>query len=925
MSDEKLLLIDGPGLAYRSYFAFVRNPLQSSSGEQTSVTFGFARALINLAEEEEPDYWAVVFDHPAPTFRHEEYPEYKANRPSMPDDMRSQFDRLVELIEAFRVPSLELKGYEADDVIGALAVKAAGEGIDVVLVSDDKDFCQIVSDRIEILTLPRGGRPRARIDPGGVVDKLGVPPGKVVDLLALMGDSSDNVPGVRGIGPKTAAKLLADFSDLDDVYARIESVTPASVREKLKAGRESAYLSRRLVTLALDAPLSVEPRDLKRGAPDTERLIALLRELDFNRMAQALTSGPAPPGREAARGPAETAGGERPDGGAGQESGGEGDEATREAPEEGAAHQSPEDGAEAPLGGAPKAPAAISHGDFARGGLKTYLGSGAGGVTWAVALGRDCSGTMEIAVCGPPGRPVLARAGGDEEGREAAAFLAGSGYAKAVHDLKAEGHAASGLGWHIEGVTDDVMLASYLLDPEGEHDLERLAEKFLGERAPQGDGVTDGGVLAWRARSVSALDKVLAPAVASEGMLDLLREIEIPLAGILMEMEREGVALDLPALERLSTKLAGMIGRSEEDIYCIAGVTFNINSPQQLADVLFRHLHLPTKRRTKTGYSTDSSVLEELAADHELPREILNYRQLVKLKSTYVDALPRMVDPATGRVHATFHQAVTATGRLSSSNPNLQNIPIRTELGQEIRKAFVPGSGDRVLLAADYSQIELRIMAHLSGDEALRESFVRGEDVHAATASAIFGVPIEQVDETLRARAKTVNYGVMYGMGSLGLARRLGISRKEAADFIEGYFAKMPGVKAFLTELVDAARREGRATTILNRRRPLPAIDSSDRRRRAYAERMAVNTPLQGSAADIIKKAMVDTRRLMTERSMESKLILQVHDELVFECPGSEIGEMRSLVTGAMEKAVDMTVPLSVTIGVGENWWEAHA
>ncbi len=886
MGAEKLLLIDGPGLAYRSYFAFVRNPLESSTGELTSVPFGFARALISLADEEKPDYWAVVFDHPAPTFRHKEYPEYKAHRPSMPDDMRCQYDRVIQLIEAFRVPRLELEGYEADDVIGTLAVRAANEGIKVVLVAEDKDFCQIVSDGIEILSLPKGDRPRVRLDPAAVKEKLGVPPDRVVDLLALMGDSSDNIPGVRGIGPKTAVKLLREFSSLDGLYERIDSVTPPSVREKLKRDKESAYMSRRLVTLALDAPIEVDPRELKRTPPDREKLLALLRELDFNRMAQAIATGD------------ETSAGAASRGARGEASGGGGTE--------------PANAAEAGAG------------PVARGDLKTYLVGGEAGSVWSLALGPEPSGRMALAVCGPSGGSVLALAEDDEDTSEAEAFLAGREYAKAVYDLKAEAHAASGVGWRIEGVVDDVMLSSYLLDPEGEHDLESLASRWLGEGAPHGEGVTAGGVLAWKARAVAALDRALSPAIAEEGMLDLLRDVEIPMALVLMEMEREGVALDLPALERLSSKLEGMIKRSEEDIYCIAGMTFNINSPQQLADVLFRHLRLPTKRRTKTGYSTDSSVLEELAADHELPRVILDYRQLVKLKSTYVDALPRMVDPATGRVHATFHQAVTATGRLSSSNPNLQNIPIRTELGREIRKAFVPGSPDRLLLAADYSQIELRIMAHLSGDEALRESFIKGEDVHAATASAIFGVPIEQVDEELRSRAKTVNYGVMYGMGAPGLARRLGISRKEAAAFIEDYFAKMPGVKAFLAELVDMARRDGRATTILNRRRPLPAITSSDRRLRAYAERMAVNTPLQGSAADIIKKAMVDARRLMEERSMESKLILQVHDELVLECPKSEVDAARSLVVGAMESAVDLAVPLSVTAGVGGSWWEAH-
>jgi DNA polymerase-1 len=468
------------------------------------------------------------------------------------------------------------------------------------------------------------------------------------------------------------------------------------------------------------------------------------------------------------------------------------------------------------------------------------------------------------------------------------------------------------------------MLASYLLAPEEKHDIESLAEKYLSVAVPRGQSVTAPDVLKWRAKTARALDGLLAPRLTEAGMEDLYRRIEIPLARILMEMEQAGVALDLKSLRRLSSRLEKKIARSEEDIYCIAGATFNINSPQQLSDILFEQLGLPHKRRTKTGYSTDSSVLEELAAKHELPRKILEYRQLAKLKSTYVDALPRMVDPATGRVHASFHQTVTATGRLSSSNPNLQNIPIRTDLGAQIRKAFVPADGDWAMLAADYSQIELRIMAHLSGDDALRESFVRGEDAHAATAAAVFGVPLENVDEELRSRAKTVNYGVMYGMGALGLARTLGITKTEAAEFIEDYFAKMPSVKAFLAELVEKARAQGCASTILNRRRPLPAILSSDRRARAYAERMAINTPIQGSAADIIKKAMVELRERMVERSMAAKLILQVHDELVFECPREEIDALRDLVVKTMESAVVLSVPLTVTVGIGDNWWETH-
>lgn len=887
MRGKRLLLIDGPGLAYRSYFAFARNPLVSSAGELTSVPFGFARALARMIEDEKPNFWAAAFDTPAPTFRHKEYVDYKANRPGMPDDMRCQLDRIDELLTAIRLPRLAVEGYEADDLIGTLAVQAVERGMDVLLVTEDKDFCQIVSDKIHILSLPKGGRRGARLDPDGVRKKLGVPPEQVVDLLALVGDASDNVPGVRGVGPKTATALLKSFSCLEDIYKNIDLVTPPRVRERLIENRETAYMSKRLVTLALDAPVNLDLDEMKRGEPDRQMLVGLLKELEFTRLAEAFladwvkgASAPDPAPARVVRD--KDAGALRP---------------------------------EAKRGG-----------DVAKSGssLGHLLAEEGTASTWAFALGPDSTGRMGLAVCGPSTKALHFPAA---EGRERAAageFLAGEKYHKAVYDLKAEGHVASGAGWDVSEVVSDVMLASYLLGPEERHDLESLAAKYLGAGAPKTEKMTSSGYLRWKAGAVRDLDEVLSPRVSDAGMENLYRDIEIPLARILMEMEQAGVELNLKALSELSSRLKTMLERSEENIFCIAGATFNINSPQQLSDILFRHLGLPHKRRTKTGYSTDSSVLEELAAEHELPREILNYRRLAKLKSTYADALPRMVDAGTSRVHATFHQTVAATGRLSSSNPNLQNIPIRTDLGVEIRKAFIPGGRNRVLLAADYSQIEFRIMAHLAGDDALRESFIKGEDAHSSTAAAVFGVPLEEVDENLRARAKTVNYGVMYGMGPQGLARTLGISRKEAADFIDDYFAKMPAVKIFLSKLVEKARENGHATTILNRRRPLPAIGSSNPRARAYAERMAVNTPLQGSAADIIKKAMVDLSRLMKRRSMKSKLILQVHDELVFECPRGEADDLKALVIEIMESAVELSVPLSVTVGIGDNWWETH-
>jgi DNA polymerase-1 len=886
---ELLLLIDGPGLVYRSYFAFVRNPLVSSSGEQTSVAFGFVRALSRLAETRNPDYWGVAFDTPEPTFRHKHYEKYKANRPSMPDEMIPQLDRVDELLSALRVKRFSVEGFEADDLMGTLARRAADRGMNVVLVTEDKDFCQLVSDRVRILSLPKGERAERMLDRDGVRKKLGVSPEQVVDYLALVGDSSDNVPGVRGIGPKTAEKLLNTFPDIEELYANLVSVEPERIRRLLLEHKDDAFMSRELVTLDLNAPIDFDFEELKRSAPDVEKLLALLGELEFGRTAEGALG--AWMEVFAADGPAA------------------GDSARVGAPAK---------SEESAAGGRGAARAEMP------GRIADYLSDAGEDARFGFSLGPDAEGRMGLAVtCESLGEAFyLAEGASGRAGVED--FLSSQTYRKTAHDLKAEAHAAAGAGWRVSGVTGDVKLASYLLAPEDKHDLESLVRKHLGGEAPRGENVTAADVLKWKSTSAMKLDGVLSPRLEELGMTDLYRNVEIPLAGILMEMERAGVSLDVRSLGDLSSKLERMIARSEEEIYCLAGTTFNINSPQQLSDILFKRLGLPHKRRTKTGYSTNSSVLEELAGGHELPREILNYRQLAKLKSTYVDALPRMVDPGTGRVHASFHQTGTATGRLSSSNPNLQNIPIRTELGAQIRKTFVPGGGDWAMLAADYSQIELRIMAHLSGDTALRESFVRGEDAHAATAAAVFGVPLGEVTEELRSRAKTVNYGVMYGMGALGLARTLGIPRGEAAQFIGDYFEKMPSVKAFLSELVERARVEGSAATILNRRRPLPAILSSDRRARAYAERMAINTPLQGSAADIIKKAMVDLHALMAGRSMKAKLILQVHDELVFECPREETDELRDLVVATMESSVALSVPLTVSVGTGENWWETH-
>jgi len=857
---ERVLLIDGPGLAYRSYYAFARNPLTASSGEQTSVAFGFLRALAKVMETEKPGFWAVAFDTRVPTFRHERFGEYKANRPEMPEEMRPQMDRLREVLDALRIPMFEVEGYEADDVIATIARKAAEQCAEVVLLTEDKDFFQLVSEKVRVLSLSKGERPQLVVDEKAVVEKLGVPPRKVVDFLALVGDASDNVPGVKGVGPKTAAKLLSRYENLEDIYGNLAEISPPALRERLVQGRESAFMSRELVRLDTEAPVQFSIEQMRRVRPDEGKLRGLMRELEFTRLADAFLSDW---------------------------------EKSREERDE------------------DRHPAS----------LRELLRDAAATELWSFALGRDARGRLCVAVCGEGASGVYEAEEGHDR-RSLEEFLGSERYRKCAHDLKSEFHLALGAGLKLGGAVGDCMLASYLLAPEGGHDIAAIAARHADELPRPDGGVKDR--MLWRARVARTAEKRLAPKVARAGMDSLYREVEIPLAFVLARMERCGFALDTDALRSLSKRLDELIARSEEDIYCMAGTTFNINSPRQLASVLFERLGLPPGRRTKTGYSTDSSVLEELAADYELPREILNYRQLVKLKSTYVDPLPRLVDPETGRIHATFHQTGTATGRLSSSNPNMQNIPIRGELGAQVRRAFVAGKPGHVLLTADYSQIELRIMAHLSGDRSLIDSFETGIDPHAATASVVFGVPVGRVDGRLRDKAKTVNYGVMYGMGASGLARRLGISRKEAEDFIRQYFEKMPQVKSFIEQLIESARRSGVARTIMNRVRPLPSIASSDRRARAQAERMAVNTPIQGSAADIIKKAMVDVSRKMDELGLAADMILQVHDELVFEVSRDCAERLRSVVVEAMENAVELSVPLKVAVGVGSNWMEAH-
>lgn len=898
MDRPTLYLIDGYALIYRAYYAFVRNPLRTSSGEETSAPFGMARFLVKLLDERAPDYVGVVLDSSEPTARHEAYPAYKATREKMPEDLALQLPRVEEVFEAFRVPVIEIPGEEADDVIGTLARKGAEQGLDVMIVSGDKDFYQLVDERVRLLNPGRGG-------PGGVdeevvdlenaPEKFGVGPQLVPDVLGLMGDSSDNVPGVPGVGVKTARKLVTEWGGIDAIYAHLDEAGTPKLRERLEEHRDQAFLSRDLVTIRTDVDVELDLEALRVSEPDAAKARALFAELEFPELLKRFGGGPKVEDESDYRvvsTPAEL------------------DDLAATLREAGRFAFDVEttslDAIEARLIGL----------SFATG----------PGRAWYVPVGHR----------GEPNLPL------DETLETLRAVLEDPDLGKIGQNVKYDLLVLSRHGIDVEGIEADAMLAAYLLDPSRRmYGLDVLALEFLGHRTTTYDEVTcpeDGGeplpfaeVPVERAARYACEDADVTLRLADrfvgeleeKGLLDLYRDVEMPLVPVLAAIEEAGVSIDVPFLAEMSEKLEGELATLERECRILAGEPFNLNSPQQLATILFEKLELPVVKRTKTGYSTDAEVLETLAVEHELPRRILEYRELAKLKSTYVDALPAAVSPTTGRLHSSFNQTVAASGRLSSSEPNLQNIPVRTPLGREIRKGFVPSGLDWRLLVSDYSQIELRILAHLSGDENLVEAFVSGQDVHRQTAALVFGVDPEEVTGDLRTRAKEVNFGVVYGMGAFGLARRLGISRTEAKNFIEGYFERFPDVKRFQEETIERVREQGYVTTLLGRRRYLPEIRSSNWNVRAFAERAAINSPIQGTAADLIKIAMIRIHERLAAEDLPARMLLTVHDELVFEVATEAVDALADLVRGEMESAIELDVPVLVEIGVGKSWYDA--
>ena len=899
---HRLFLIDGTALAYRSFFAFQgsgRAPLTTEDGHPTAATYGFCMTLRALIEREQPDAIAIAFDGPrSDLLRTKIYPEYKSTRTKMPDEMAVQLDDIRAAVEAFGLPVVSSEEHEADDVIGTLAVRGRDLGMEVFIVTGDKDFLQIVDDRIRLWNLRSSTSKPELFDAAACEAKWGLPPTAIVDMLALMGDSSDNVPGVPKVGKKTAVELLSQFGSIDAIYEHLDEVKKPSIKKTLEEHRDLAELSRRLVTLQLDLPLEISVSDLGPAAPDPELLRPLFQRLDFKNLLSDL-----------------------------------------------AAKQAPQEHVEQRY--------AVVDDDQALAALAAQLRSAE-----QIALAAETAGPslrrqklVGVAFATAPG--VASYVPLDDANREArlqalADVFAAAAPRKCVHDLKRLLAALRPVGLELNGVHHDTMLASYCSEPGlRSHALADLALKHFAYKKTAAKDVVGSGKKQRTFAEVDAslvgdyvceeADLVLRLVAPLEEQLEragttaLYRELELPLVPVLLDMEWEGISVDSDHLMRLSAELQDRIEDLQERVFERAGHEFNLGSPAQLGKVLFDELEvhraadINKPRRTPTGqYKTDHEVLVKVAQKHEVPQLVLEWRQLTKLKSTYIDSLPALVQPDSGRVHTTFNQAVAATGRLSSEDPNLQNIPIRTEEGRRVRAAFVPRASSWSLLSADYSQIELRILAHLSEDKALVESFQKGEDIHARTAAIVHGILPNLVTPELRNQAKIVNYGLMYGMGASRLANETGMRPPEAKKFIKSYFRALPGVKDYLDRSLEHARTEKEARTMFGRRRALGDIDSTNAMQRIAAENMAVNTPIQGAAADIVKRAMLAVHDELARRGLRTRLLLQVHDELVLDVPDDERTEVERLLQDAMVGAAELKVPLEVTMGAGENWLVAH-
>jgi DNA polymerase-1 len=910
MADErKLWLVDGSSYLYRAFHALP--PLSTSRGEPTGAVLGVLNMLNKLLKDESPELIAVVFDAPGRNFRDDLFEEYKSHRPPMPDDLRAQVQPLLDAVEDLGLPVLRIAGVEADDVIGTLAAQAARSGIHTVISTGDKDMAQLVCDQVTLVNTMTG----SRLDRDGVKAKFDVHPEQIVDYLALVGDTSDNIPGIPKVGPKTAAKWLNQYGTLDEIVAHAAEI-PGKVGESLREHLDRLDLSRRLATIRCDVRLEQSPDDLARRAPDTDKLRALYARLELSSLLRQLSAPADEGGSPAAEAGSRVSSPAAPD---------------RQREYECVLDEEALDGWLARL-----AAAELFAFDTETTSLD-YMAAEIVGVSFCIEPGKAAYVPLAHDYAGAP----------DQLSREAVlgklkGLLEDPAAAKLGHHLKYDAHVLANHGIALAGMRYDSMLESYVLNSTAtRHDMDSCARRYLGVETIHYEDVAGRGakqisfsqVAIDTAAEYSAEDaditlqlhRVLWEGLAKEPTLrQLYEEIEQPLVPVLFRMEHHGVLVDRDTLRRQGGEIAKRLGELEQEAHEAAGQPFNLDSPKQLQEILFNKLNLPTVRKTPKGQpSTAEDVLEELAQAYTLPRIILEYRGLAKLKSTYTDKLPGQVDARTGRVHTSYHQAVAVTGRLSSSDPNLQNIPIRTPEGRRIRQAFIAPPG-HLLLAADYSQIELRIMAHLSGDRSLLDAFAADRDIHQATAAEVLGVATDEVTAEQRRAAKAINFGLIYGMSAFGLARQLGSDRATAQEYVDRYFERYPGVKRYMDETRESARERGYVETVFGRRLYLPDIRSRNRQQQQYAERSAINAPMQGTAADIIKRAMITVDDWIQRERPGARLVMQVHDELVLEVEAGAVDEVRARLVGFMTAAAELQVPLKVDTGVGANWDDAH-
>ena len=927
---KKLFLLDAYALIFRSYYAFIKNPRVTSKGLNTSAVFGFLLTLEEVLQKQKPTHIAVVFDTPTPTFRHEMYKEYKANRDETPEDIKKAVPYIKRLIAAYKIPVIDFPGFEADDVIGTLAKKASGRGFETYMMTPDKDFAQLVSENIFMFKPSRSGNESVMWGVDDIKREFCVQsPEQVIDVLALMGDTADNIPGAPGVGPKTAMKLISEYGSIEELFRNTDKLK-GKLREIIENNREQIEFSKKLVTIELNVPVEFKEEDLITEIPDREKLKALFEELEFRTVASKILS--------------------------------EIDKTVKN-DEQKQISVPLEESWQGTLFGDDSVPSSsnipsiekVSHNYIllqTTSEIREIVGT-------LLTLKEFCFDTETTSINALESELVAM----------AFSWKKGTGYlihfpesqqeTKAILDivrpaledleiikigqnLKFDIQVLANYGIKVRGALFDTMIAHYLLEPDLRHNMNILSETYLsyspvhietliGEKGNTQKNMRSVEVEQLKEYAVEDADvtyqlkEIFEPRIKKEGLGDLSANIEMPLISVLADIERNGVILNLEDLKAITFNLREDIITLEKEIYSLAGTEFNISSPKQLGDILFVRLKLDDKARiSKTRqFITSEEILQRLASKHPIINKVLEYRGLRKLLSTYVEALPLLVSKRTGRIHTSFNQAVASTGRLSSNNPNLQNIPVRDERGREIRKAFIPADG-HVFFSADYSQIELRLMAHLSKDMSMISDFLSGNDIHAATASKIFGVEIKDVTREMRSRAKTANFGIIYGISSYGLSERLTIGRKEAKDLIDGYFNSYPGVKIYMDESIKKARESGFVTTMFGRKRYLRDINSRNQVVRGNAERNAINAPIQGSAADIIKIAMIRIHDRMKADKYASKMILQVHDELIFEVPEPELEKIKAMVLDEMANAVKLDVPLKVDWGTGRNWLEAH-